>query len=68
LLTFGGENDRQKAGDGNTLFLTLAGFEELHQWTSNLKNIMRTFLVATSCSLSDLIAPKDGERSSSKVA
>jgi hypothetical protein len=68
LLTFGSGNDRQKAGDGNTFFLNLAGVEELLRWTSDLKNRMRTFLAPPSCFLSDPIALRDGERSSLKVA
>jgi hypothetical protein len=37
-------------------------------WCSILKNRMRTFLAAPSCSLSDPISPRDSERSSLKVA
>jgi hypothetical protein len=68
LLTFGSGNDRRKAGDGNAFFLTLGGIEELLRWTSGLKNSMRTFFAVPSCSSSNPIAPRDGERSSSKVA
>jgi hypothetical protein len=68
LLTFGNGNDQRKARNLSAFFLNLAGVEELLQWTFGLKNRMRTFVVAPSCSLSDPIAPRDGERSSSKVA
>jgi hypothetical protein len=61
LLSFGSGNDQRKAGDGNAFFLTLGDVEEL-------KNNMRTFLVVPSCSSSNPIAPRDSERSSSKVA
>jgi hypothetical protein len=67
LLTFGSGNNWQKAGDGSAFFLTSAGVEEFLRWTSGLKNRMRTFLVAPSCSLSYPIAQKDDKRSSSKV-
>jgi hypothetical protein len=61
---------RAAARSGNSEAARLAFGDDMHglRWCSILKNRMRTFLVAPYYSLSDPIASRDGERSSSKAA
>jgi hypothetical protein len=62
--------DNLSARSGNGEVAQLALCDNVHglRWCSGLKNRMRTFLAAPTCSLSDPIAPGDGKRSSLMVA